>query len=290
MLCGSLKASRARSALPGGLLSTERAEPGRSLGARRDLDATRRRCQSPFGDQALADGAGRAGGRDTQHYCLLNRLGQKVSRPRHRDALRAVAGASDRDHSRAAVCRTVYGAAMMARGEITRDAVLEAMAEYDRLGADGFRRQYGYGEATDYVLIYEGREYPSEGLYGVAYNRLHPGERPLMNLSGGVERVVPELRDLGFVVQSRRSSSDRLRTGIERVLAEYGEARRAQPFGSSAEIWSAFKELNEAFNACGPVQDRPTVHADWSAGVGNWARVAWVAFLDSRETRTTQLA
>jgi 5-methylcytosine-specific restriction protein B len=32
----------------------------------------------------------------------------------------------------------------------------------------------------------------------------------------------------------------------------------------------------------------PTVIVKWSVGQGNWARVPWVAFLDSRLTDTTQ--
>jgi hypothetical protein len=83
-------------------------------------------------------------------------------------------------------------------------------------------------------------------------------------------------------------SADRLHAGTERVLAEYADARATQPYGASTAIWGVFLGLKESFNACPPVRRRATVRADWSAGVGNWSRVAWVAFLDSRETRTTQ--
>lgn len=78
-----------------------------------------------------------------------------------------------------------------------------------------------------------------------------------------------------------------LRAGIQRILDEYGSARSG-PFGSDAEIWTAFEELNDAFDATVPVSARPTVSARWSAGRGNWSRVPWISFLDARETRTTQ--
>lgn len=178
----------------------------------------------------------------------------------------------------------------MARGDITRDAVLEAMKDYVELSPDGYYRTYGYKDARDYVIDFEGREYPSKGIYGVAYDKLHPDLAPLRErgLSGGLERVVPELRELGFRVRGHQAPTDVLRSGIELVLSQYADARRTQPFGSAAPIWAIFKSLNDAFQASAPVSARPTVHAAWSAGQGNWARIAWVAFLDSRETSTTR--
>ena len=83
-----------------------------------------------------------------------------------------------------------------------------------------------------------------------------------------------------------RPGSD-LRAGIQRILDEYGSARSG-PFGSNAEIWTAFEELNDAFDTALPVASRPTVSARWSAGRGNWSRIPWISFLDARETRTTQ--
>jgi len=78
-----------------------------------------------------------------------------------------------------------------------------------------------------------------------------------------------------------------LRDGIQRILDEYGSARSG-PFGSNAEIWAAFEELNDTFDTALPVASRPTVSARWSAGRGNWLRIPWISFLDARETRTTQ--
>ncbi len=78
-----------------------------------------------------------------------------------------------------------------------------------------------------------------------------------------------------------------LRAGIQRILDDYGSARSG-PFGSSAEIWTVFEEVNETFDTSPPVASRPTVAARWSAGRGNWSRIPWISFLDARETRTTQ--
>ena len=78
-----------------------------------------------------------------------------------------------------------------------------------------------------------------------------------------------------------------LRAGIQRILDDYGSARSG-PFGSVAEIWTVFDEVNETFDTSSPVASRPTVSSRWSAGRGNWSRIPWISFLDARETRTTQ--
>jgi hypothetical protein len=79
-----------------------------------------------------------------------------------------------------------------------------------------------------------------------------------------------------------------IRDALEQVLAEYAEARRSEPFGRESRIWGLWEQLGQAFRATAPVTSRPTLKVQWSAGQGNWARVPWVAFLDARETSTTQ--
>jgi hypothetical protein len=58
-------------------------------------------------------------------------------------------------------------------------AVKMAVAEYDRLGPDLFRRKYGFGSARTYVLTYEGRSYDSKAIAGVAHGYQFPGQGPL---------------------------------------------------------------------------------------------------------------
>src|SRR4051794_22176650 len=98
----------------------------------------------------------------------------------------------------------------MATGDVTRDAVLQAMREYGELGPDGFYQRYRYRNARDYVIAYEGADYPSKGIYGVAYDKLHPDEPPLREsgFSGGLGRVVPELRALGFEIKNKAESRE----------------------------------------------------------------------------------
>ena len=51
----------------------------------------------------------------------------------------------------------------------------QAVAEYDRLGQDEFLAHYGFGRATAYLLIIDGKAYDSKAILGVAY-RLATGK------------------------------------------------------------------------------------------------------------------
>jgi hypothetical protein len=75
---------------------------------------------------------------------------------------------------------------------VTRDAVLQALEEAARTGREEFRKAYGYGRAISYVLVFDGQEFDSKAIYGVAYGYAHPDRGPLRNVdfSGGLAQVV----------------------------------------------------------------------------------------------------
>jgi len=83
-----------------------------------------------------------------------------------------------------------------------RTAVIAALHEYDALGADGFRAAHGFGPATQYVLVHEGKQYDSKAIVGVAHGYQFPTQGPLSAaaFSGGDATVVPVLEALGFTV------------------------------------------------------------------------------------------
>jgi 5-methylcytosine-specific restriction enzyme A len=90
----------------------------------------------------------------------------------------------------------------MALEDITRQAVLAAIAEYDRVGQPAFLSRYGFDPARLYTLVYDGRSYDSKAVVGAAHGFL-PGEKPLAarQFSGGEATVGRLLRRLGFTVQ-----------------------------------------------------------------------------------------
>jgi 5-methylcytosine-specific restriction enzyme A len=85
--------------------------------------------------------------------------------------------------------------------ELTRHEILQAVAEYDRLGQDRFLEKYGFGMARSYRLVVDGKTYDSKAIVGAAHGFL-PGEEPLAaaDISGGAATVGRLLNGLGFEV------------------------------------------------------------------------------------------
>jgi 5-methylcytosine-specific restriction enzyme A len=95
--------------------------------------------------------------------------------------------------------------------DVTRAAVLDAIAEYDTLGQEEFLGKYGFDRARSYLLIHGGKAYDSKAIVGVAHGFL-PGERALAarDFSGGEATVGRLLRGLGFTVQVGDLTAERL--------------------------------------------------------------------------------
>ncbi len=89
----------------------------------------------------------------------------------------------------------------MALPELSRREILEAVAEYDRLGRDGFLEKYGFGPARSYLLVVDGQTYDSKAIVGAAHGFL-PGQEALSarDFSGGAATVGHLLSGLGFEV------------------------------------------------------------------------------------------
>ena len=112
----------------------------------------------------------------------------------------------------------------MALNDITREAVLQAIGEYDRLGQDGFLERYGFDRARQYLLVHDGKRYDSKAIVGAAHGFL-PEERPLTagEFSGGEATVGRLLRGLGFIVQVGEALSG---DGLVRLLGKLQVFRR----------------------------------------------------------------
>jgi len=82
----------------------------------------------------------------------------------------------------------------------SRNAVLEAINEFDQLGRDAFLKKYGYGKSQRYYLEFNSRQYDSKAIVGAAYGRQFPDRGPLQNtqFSGGESTVQRKLEELGF--------------------------------------------------------------------------------------------
>lgn len=96
----------------------------------------------------------------------------------------------------------------------SREAVLAAVAEFDRMGRADFLKKYGYREAVSYFLLHEGRRYDTKPIIGSAFGHQHRLP-PLANdeFSGGKAAVQKALSRMGFQVETTKELA-RPRRGV----------------------------------------------------------------------------
>jgi 5-methylcytosine-specific restriction enzyme A len=96
----------------------------------------------------------------------------------------------------------------MARSELTRQEILQAAEEYDRLGREAFLNKYGFGHARSYLLVHDGKTYDSKATVGAAHGFL-PGRSALTaaDFSGGAATVGRLLTNLGFEVRTHAGTT-----------------------------------------------------------------------------------
>jgi hypothetical protein len=89
---------------------------------------------------------------------------------------------------------------------VTRDDVLRAIEEYDRLGPEQFYAAHGFGPTTTYDLIWDEHPYPPKAILGTAYE-FATGERlASTDFEGGKSGAVTVLGKLGFTIEHKHHS------------------------------------------------------------------------------------
>ena len=86
----------------------------------------------------------------------------------------------------------------------SREAVIAAIHEYDKLGKDKFLARYGFGEARSYLIVHDEKEYDSKAIAGVAYRNQFGTLLGAGDFSGGHETVQKKMKSLGFLVRGSR--------------------------------------------------------------------------------------
>jgi hypothetical protein len=102
------------------------------------------------------------------------------------------------------------------------------------------------------------------------------------------KRVLKALEEKWWPGEPPQSAITGIRDGLEKVLSKYARARANEKFGTQHVLWSIFGGLRQALATSDAVKSRPELKVTWSVGQANWAKVPWIAFLDERETNTTQ--
>ena len=97
-----------------------------------------------------------------------------------------------------------YAPGMPSWSQVTRSDVMRAVDEFDRLGQEQFLSQYGFGRATAYLLMHQGRSYDSKAILGVAYLIATGRKVGPHDFSGGALGAAGVLRNMGFDVRNVR--------------------------------------------------------------------------------------
>jgi hypothetical protein len=87
--------------------------------------------------------------------------------------------------------------------KVTRDDVVRAIKEYDRLGPERFFSEHGFAPTTTYDLIWDERPYPPKAILGTAYEFAAGQRLASGDFEGGKSGAVRVLGKLGFTVQAR---------------------------------------------------------------------------------------
>jgi hypothetical protein len=87
--------------------------------------------------------------------------------------------------------------------QVSRDDVVRAVAEFDRLGAEQFFAEHGFAPTTTYDLVWDNGRYPPKAILGTAYEFATGQRLASGDFEGGKSGAVKVLGALGFTVQPR---------------------------------------------------------------------------------------
>ncbi|HTW00778.1 MAG TPA: hypothetical protein VMF87_10800 [Streptosporangiaceae bacterium] len=90
---------------------------------------------------------------------------------------------------------------MVSWTDVSRDDVVRAIKEYDRLGPEKFFSEHGYGPSRTYELVWEKRHYPHKAILGTAYEFATGQRLASGDFEGGKSGAVSVLGKMGFDVE-----------------------------------------------------------------------------------------
>jgi hypothetical protein len=87
---------------------------------------------------------------------------------------------------------------------VTRDHVLRAIHEYDKVGSERFFSESGFGPTTTYDLVIDKHRYPPKAILGTAYALATGKKLASADFEGGKSGAVKVLESLGFTVVEKK--------------------------------------------------------------------------------------
>lgn len=86
---------------------------------------------------------------------------------------------------------------------VSREHVLQAIDEYDRLGPERFFSKHGFAPTTTYELAWEAGHYPPKAILGTAYEFATRERLASDDFEGGKSGAVKVLERLGFAIRKK---------------------------------------------------------------------------------------
>jgi hypothetical protein len=90
---------------------------------------------------------------------------------------------------------------MVSWKDVSRDDVVRAIKEYDRLGPEKFFAEHGYGPSRTYELVWGKHHYPHKAILGTAYEFATGQRLASGDFEGGKSGAVSVLGKMGFDVE-----------------------------------------------------------------------------------------
>lgn len=119
---------------------------------------------------------------------------------------------------------------------VTKQHILQALAEYDSRGGDDFLETYGFEPTPGYRLSHEGRDYDVRAVLGVAHRFATGRMATPEDFHGGLDDAVAILRRRGFQVTEpaavRRAAP--VRTAPSRAPRSSRASASTRPVGRRA--------------------------------------------------------
>jgi len=93
----------------------------------------------------------------------------------------------------------------MSLEDLTREAVIKAMDEYDKLGKNNFLEKYGFDKPRLFWVDYRGKIYPTKAIAGAAHQYATLEHVQLFDTEfvGGMKGAAGVLEKLGFYLVKR---------------------------------------------------------------------------------------
>jgi hypothetical protein len=94
----------------------------------------------------------------------------------------------------------------VAWNSVSREDVVRAIREYDRLGHESFYSTHGFGPTTTYDLVWDERRYPPKAILGTAYEFATGDRLAAGDFEGGKSGAVRVLEGLGFSIEEKQAA------------------------------------------------------------------------------------